>query len=128
MAEERAAALAGHAPRPAAALLRRLTLLGYLSLFPLLTLRYCWLAPPPQMSPWLPFALTLVPLLLPLRGLLTGHRYTYKWAGFIALIYFAYGVDSLFIQGWSQTLGTLEVLASLLWFSGGVFYVRRTRD
>ena len=110
-----------------APILRRLTLCGYFAVFVLVVLRYCWLAPPPHMSPWLPLVLTLAPLMLPLQGLLTGRRYTYKWSGFMALAYFAYAVDSLFIAGWSAILGVFEVAATSTWFVSGMFYVRRTR-
>ncbi len=114
-------------PDRVATLLRRLTLGGYFSLFVLLALRYGWLAPPRQVAPWLPLVATLAPLFVPLRGMLSGRRYTYKWAGFIALGYVAYAIDSLFIAGWSQLLGTLELIAASLWFVAGMFYVRRTR-
>jgi uncharacterized membrane protein len=108
--------------------LRGVALSGYFSLFVLLVLRYCWLAPPPQLSPWLPLAVMLAPLMVPVRGLVAGRRNTYKWSGFLALAYFAYAVDSLFMDGWSRILGIAEALASLSWFFCAVLYVRRTRD
>ena len=96
-------------------------------MFALLLLRYCWLSPPPQLAPWLPLAITTLPLLLPLRGLLSGRRYTYQWSGFMALAYFAYAVDSLFTAGWSQLLGIGEAFASLTWFFAAALYARLTR-
>ncbi len=112
---------------PRAVALQRMALAGNLALIGLVVLRYSWLAPPPQVSPWLPLMVTLAPLLLPLPGMLARKRYTYKWAGFIALGYVAYAVDSLFIDGWSQPLGAAEMLAALMWFFAGMLYVRSTR-
>ena len=103
-----------------------MALLGYGGVFVMLLLRYGWLAPPRQISPWLPLAITTLPLLLPLRGLLRGHRYTYQWSGFLALAYFIYAVDSLFSTGWSQLLGIGEALASLTWFFAAGLYARST--
>ena len=40
-------------------------------------------------------AIALLPMLLPLRGLLHGRRYTHAWASFLALPYFAFGVDAV---------------------------------
>ncbi|MDH3714288.1 MAG: DUF2069 domain-containing protein [Gammaproteobacteria bacterium] len=108
--------------------LRGVALSGFFSLFILIVLRYCWLARPQQLSPWLPLAVMLIPLMLPLHGLLAGHRNTYKWSGFIALAYVAYAVDSLFIDGWSRILGVAEALASLSWFFCTALYVRQTRE
>ncbi len=110
-----------------AAVLRVVTLCSCGVLFVLLLLRYGWLAAPPQLSPWLPLAITTLPLLLPLRGLLRGHRYTYQWSGFLALAYFAFAVDSLFIAGWSRWLGVGEALTSLTWFFAAGLYARVTR-
>ncbi len=107
--------------------LRAVTLFGYGSVFVLLLVRYSWLAPPTHLSPWLPLATTTLPLLLPLRGLLSGHRYTYQWSGFLALAYFIYAVDSLFTAGWSQLLGIGEGLASLTWFFAAGLYARSTK-
>lgn len=107
--------------------LRSVTLVGYGSMYLLLLLRYSWLAPPAQITPWLPLAITTLPLLLPLRGLLRGHRYTYQWSGFLALAYFIFAVDSLFSDGWSHLLGICEALASLTWFFAAGLYARNTK-
>ena len=112
---------------PSVRTLRGVALLGYGGVFVLLLLRYGWLAPPTQVSPWLPLVITTLPLVLPLRGLLRGHRYTYQWSGFLALAYFIFAVDSLFSDGWSQLLGVGEALASLTWFFAAGLYARNTK-
>ncbi|WJW76067.1 DUF2069 domain-containing protein [Thiohalobacter sp. IOR34] len=100
---------------------------GELGILALLVLWYGWLSP----SPRLPAAFVLLllggPLLLPLRGLLHGRRYTVKWSLFLALGYFTHGVLEAYSTPADRWLALLEIGLSLLWFVGGIRYVRDTR-
>lgn len=69
-------------------------------------------------------AIALLPMLLPLRGLLHGRRYTHAWASFLALPYFAFGVDAVVHRTQMKWLGAILVLLSALWFCGCMFYSR----
>ena len=106
--------------------LRRIALGALAGLAVLITLRYWWLTTPP-VNPIVPFLVMLIPLLLPTPGLLRAHRYTYKWTGFVALLYFVFGVDSIAAGGVSRVLGLFEVAASLGLFLACIAYVRSTR-
>ncbi len=67
-------------------------------------------------------------LLLPLRGVLNGKRYTYQWACMFILFYFTEGV----VRAWSDTglsakLALLEVVFSLTFFICAIYYAKLTR-
>ncbi|MGB7815882.1 MAG: DUF2069 domain-containing protein [Methylotenera sp.] len=73
--------------------------------------------------------LKALPLLLPLFGILKGHRYTYQWASMLILLYFTEGV----VRAWSDTgvsakLALIEVLLSLIFFICAIFYAKLTRQ
>lgn len=106
---------------------RILTLIGHLGLIALLFNWLTWLAPPQQIPRGVVLLLAIVPLLLPLRGLLHGRRYTHQWTSFISMLYFAVGID-LWLNPAAGTalLGALAVLLSLLQFVGCVMYARYT--
>lgn len=56
---------------------------------------------------WL--AVKLVPLLLPLPGVIRGKLYTLQWASMLVLLYFMEGV----VRAFSDTLPTSRVMASV---------------
>ena len=86
-----------------------------------------WLAPLRPGGSWL--ALKALPLLMPLRGILRGRRYTYQWASMLILAYIAEGVVRTFGDGGrSAALALAEVLLALVFFVSTVFYARLTRD
>jgi len=55
-----------------------------------------WLAPLKPNGSML--VLKVLPLLLPLFGILRGKRYTYQWASMLILLYFTEGV----VRAWSE--------------------------
>ena len=70
----------------------------------------------------------ILPLLLPLFGILHGKRYTYKWSSLLILLYFAEGlVRATSDQGMSQTLAIAEATLSFIFFVAAISYVRKTR-
>jgi uncharacterized membrane protein len=100
-------------------------LVGYFGLFVLLMAWYTIIAP----SARLPTALILLflvgPLLFPLRGLLHGRPYTHAWVSFLALFYFTAGVFNLAGGMDKPWLPWLEIVFSVLLFTGTVVYARR---
>ena len=73
-------------------------------------------------------ALKVLPLLLPLFGVLRGKRYTYQWSSMLILAYFTEGV----VRAWSergagQALALAEIVLSMVFFSAAICYVRCTR-
>ncbi|MEM7258716.1 MAG: DUF2069 domain-containing protein [Pseudomonadota bacterium] len=70
-------------------------------------------------------AIALLPMLPAVRGLLHGRIYTFQWASFLALPYFAFAVDALIHQRSSPWLATLMLILSLLWFFGCTMTARK---
>jgi len=98
-------------------------LTGYFSTLILLMVWIIWLAPD-SVPRSIVLAIALLPMLIPLRGLLHGKRYTHAWASFLTLPYFAFGVDAMVHRTEMKWLGILLVLSSTIWFCGCVFYSR----
>lgn len=96
------------------------------SLLALVALGLAWelaLAPIRPGGSWV--ALKVVPLLLPLRGLLHGRRYTAQWTTFLALAYFTEGVVRAWSdRGLSQALAGGEVALSIALFAACVALAR----
>ena len=86
-----------------------------------------WLAPLRPGGSWL--LLKALPLLLPLRGLLQGRRYTFQWASMLILAYFAEGAVRAFGDGGnSAALAVAEVGLTLIFFVSAICYARVTRE
>jgi uncharacterized membrane protein len=84
-----------------------------------------WLSPLRPGGSWL--VLKVLPLLLPLFGILGGKLYTYRWSTLLIWLYFTEGV----VRGWSEPglsgwLGMLETLLSLVFFTSAALYVRNS--
>jgi uncharacterized membrane protein len=71
--------------------------------------------------------LKVLPLLLPLFGILRGRRYTYQWASMLILAYFAEGVvRALTEPAPAARLAAVEIVLSLVFLLSAVAYVRQT--
>ena len=103
---------------------RILTLAGYFGLLVLLLNWVTWLAPPQRFPVALALIVLAVPLLLPLRGLLHGRPYTHAWSSFLALPYFAFGIDAVAAGDAPGWLGGGAIVTSLALFAGCVGYAR----
>lgn len=99
------------------------------SLVGLIVLCLAWeisLAPLRPGGSWL--MLKVVPLLLPLFGILRGERYTYQWASMFVLFYFTEGVVRAWSdRGLSASLAVGEIILSVVFFVAALAYARLTR-
>ncbi|MEO8858777.1 MAG: DUF2069 domain-containing protein [Burkholderiaceae bacterium] len=82
-----------------------------------------WWAPIRPGGSWL--ALKVLPLCIPLAGLLKNRMYTYRWVSLLVWIYFTEGV----VRAWGDAppgrwLALVEVLLCLLLFSACALHVR----
>lgn len=111
---------------PAPSPVRRSRALAVASLLGLIVLGLAWelwLAPLRPGGSWL--ALKVLPLCLPLAGLLKNRMYTYRWLSLLLWLYFTEGV----VRATSEPapgawLAMLEVLLSLALFAACVRHIR----
>lgn len=103
---------------------RTLTLTGYFGLLGLLLIWNVWLAPSSYFPRSLVLIVLVVPLLLPLRGLLHGRVYTHMWTPFLALVYFILGMTEAVANPAERHLAAAETILSLMLFFGAVLVVR----
>jgi len=101
---------------------------GYLGLWILLPLWYAWLAPSAHFGIGMPLFFLLVPLLFPLPGMLRDRSYTFAWSSFLSLLYFIHGIGEFYSEPQERIYAGLEILFSLLWFGGAIFYVRKYKQ
>lgn len=75
-------------------------------------------------------ALKVMPLLLPLRGVLRGNLYTLQWAAMLILLYFMEGV----VRAWSDpqplsaALAGVEIVLSFLFYLCAILYLRPAKQ
>jgi uncharacterized membrane protein len=80
-----------------------------------------WLAPTGSGT----LALKVLPLLLPLAGLLRHRMYTYRWLSLFVWLYFAEGVvRATSEQGTGRVLAMVEVALCLVLFTACALHVR----
>lgn len=83
-----------------------------------------WLAPLRPGGSWL--ALKVLPLVVPLAGLMKNRMYTYRWVSLMVWLYFTEGVVRAWsdTSGLSQLLALAEVLLCLSLFTACAWHVR----
>jgi uncharacterized membrane protein len=72
-------------------------------------------------------AVLLVPLLLPLPGLLRGDRRTGAWATLCVAPYFVYGLTEVVANPAVRGAAAAVLFASLAWFVSLVYFLRVSR-
>lgn len=107
-----------------ARMLYRGAVISYMALILLLMAWLLWLAPPPPAlrSPML--LLLGLPLLLGLRGVLQGRRYTLQWTAMLSLVYFIHGVLAAAGPAPERWLGSAEVALALAYFGLALLHLR----
>lgn len=64
------------------------------------------------------------PLLVPLKGLLTSRRYTFKWTGFLTMLYFCIGVSESFANPDLKIYSSLNILLSGVLYVSSIYFSR----
>ncbi len=105
-------------------LYQNIALTGYFSLFLILMLNIIWLIPSAHFPTALVLLVICTPLLFPMRGLLNSKTYTFQWASFLSLAYFAHGITEISAHPDIWYAGLLETLASMMMYLGCVLYAR----
>jgi uncharacterized membrane protein len=71
----------------------------------------------------------VLPLLLPLRGILRGERYTFQWTSMGILFYFTEGaVRAWSDKGLSAKLALAEAAICVVLFFAAIYYAKLTRQ
>lgn len=85
-----------------------------------------WLAPQRAGGSWL--VLKVLPLLVPLFGILRGKVYTYRWMTLFIIVYFVEGVVRAYSdKGLSAQLAGIEIALTLVLFVSAILYVRHNK-
>ena len=82
-------------------------------LLPSLAVSYYWSLP------------LIAALLIPLRGLLSDRLYTYRWIGFMALVYLCVGISELAVNPALRVYGFGTTAASILLFLAVIYRARQ---
>ncbi len=113
-------------PSPVPAVVRRTRWLAVASLLGLIVLGLAWelwLAPLRAGGSW--WALKVLPLTVPLAGLLKNRMYTYRWVSLLVWLYFAEGiVRATSESGPSVPLAWTQVLLCVTLFGACALHVR----
>ncbi len=105
-----------------------LALGSYLGLMLCISLWTLWLRPPDVDNPSVIWAVQIVPLLLPILGLIRCIPRSYAWLCFIVLFYFSAAVVGLY-QNPQDLYPWIKTLLSLMLFISAILYCRwRTRE
>ena len=82
-----------------------------------------WLAPLHPGGSWL--VVKVIPLLLPVVGILKGRRYTYQWSSMLILLYFIEGIVRTFSNtGVASALARVETGLALVFFLAAMFFAK----
>ena len=110
-----------HAPSSAVAWTQRVAVASLLGLIALGLAWELWLAPTGHGA----LALKVLPLTLPLAGLLKRRMYTYRWLSLLVWLYFTEGVvRATSDSGLSARLAVIEIVLCLLLFAACAAHVR----
>jgi uncharacterized membrane protein len=101
----------------------QLSRIGYLALVFLLTSRFITQAIDGQYS--LLFSLLwIIPLVLPLKGILKGQPYTFAWASFILCLYMLHGLTLFYVTEDEKIFAGIEVALIGVLLISFPFYAR----
>jgi len=99
---------------------------AYFALLAMTLAWYAWISPPEKLPTALVLIALVLPLLLPLRGLLNARIYTHQWTIFLALFYFVLGVAHAAVPA-ERLFGIAVIIASLSLFTACVAFIRLSR-
>ncbi len=106
---------------------KTLSLIASVTLLALIALCLAWeaiLAPLRPGGSWM--TLKVLPLMVPLFGILRGKRYTYQWTSMMILLYLTEGVVRTNDPAPGNALALAEAVLSVIFFVVVVLYSRNT--
>ncbi len=115
--------------QPRTLFVHRFALCANLSLMLWVTLWQIVISPHPHLNNWVMAALWILPMLLPLRGMLAAKPYTHAWSNFILMFYFLHALTILTIDEGERWLAAIEfVIVSVAFLSNILFARLRAKE
>ncbi len=105
-------------------LFRQLALFGYLGLLLWVITWHFILDTEVMNSVMFRVLFWVVPLLLPMRGMLSGKPYTHAWANFIVMIYLLHGLTAIYTSANEWVYALIEIILATIMFIGCSFFAR----
>ncbi|MGF1683694.1 DUF2069 domain-containing protein [Photobacterium minamisatsumaniensis] len=101
-----------------AALTANLSLLGWVGLW------QSTLSPHPHLNSIVLAGVWMLPILLPLKGILAGKPYTHAWANFILMFYFLHALTLLCVDEGERWLALVELILTTSAFIANILFAR----
>ncbi|WP_064602325.1 DUF2069 domain-containing protein [Photobacterium sp. J15] len=109
--------------------LRYFALTANLSLILWVGLWQSTISPHPHLNNFILAGVWILPMLLPLKGILQGRPYTHAWANFILMLYFLHALTILWVDDGERLLAMVELgLASSAFVANILFARNRGRE
>lgn len=100
-------------------------LTSYFGLIAFMTLWIVLLAPPETFPISLVLIVCVLPLLLPMRGVLHGRDTSANWATYLSLLYLMHGISEIYAAPDTRWLGVIETFLSSILFASSSLYINR---
>ncbi|KDM91227.1 DUF2069 domain-containing protein [Photobacterium galatheae] len=104
--------------------LRYFALTANLSLLLWVALWQSVISPHPHLNNYIVAGMWILPLLLPMKGILEGKPYTHAWANFILMFYFLHALTLLWVDGGERWLALVELGLTTAAFFGNILFAR----
>ncbi|MEW9796981.1 DUF2069 domain-containing protein [Alteromonas sp. CYL-A6] len=104
---------------------RFLALFSHLALLLWIVIWHFVLVEHTQYSSLFIFLVYLLPLLLPLPGIIKGKPYTHAWANFIVLFYVVHALTVVYAVSPERTYALVELVLASAMFTGCAVYARK---
>lgn len=104
--------------------MRIFALVANLALLAWVAVWHGFLSPHPHINPTAMTIAWMVPLLLPLPGIIAGKPYTHAWANFVLMLYFLHALTLLYADEGERWLASVELLLTGFAFAGNILYAR----
>lgn len=103
---------------------KKIALTGYFCLLIYMPLWLLVINPSEGLSPTLNLLFFTLPLLFPLKGLVSGNPYTYAWSNFIVMLYFLHGITTLWVSKTDLLWASLELIFATMMFISCTYYAK----